>query len=490
SKHSVYSCQQTTRCKICKKRHHSLLHPRSIVQSADNEVGSDQSANSDVVVPTTSATQDEARNVVACFSRVDTQVLLATALVKIVSKAGKNITLRSLLDQGSQASFITEAAVQLLGLKKYSSRSQISGLGSDQAGSFTSKSVVFLKIQSLHDPNFVVDVKAHVLKKLTTFLPERKVVLPVLTELSKSDLADPTYTTPNKIDLLLGAKVYGMILEEGLIRGSSQSLVAQKTKLGWILSGEIESSGNNEKECCYSIVSLHSHCNENELLRKFWELESDNSNLNRKHLTPEEQRCEELFVATTKRDSFGRYVVKLPFRDQNPTCMYGNSRDIAARRFYLLEKRLLKNPKLKMDYSNVIKDYLDLGHMELVPDDERDNKNAVYLPHHPVIREDKSTTQTRVVFDASCKDCNGVSLNDDLMVGPTLQSDLRHLIMRWRLYPICLVADITKMYRQVKVFLKIQTFSVSCGVIQIIKKMTYNIIGYSQLLLGLLPHLI
>lgn len=78
-------------------------------------------------------------------------------------------------------------------------------------------------------------------------------------------------------------------------------------------------------------------------------------------------------------------------------------------------------------------------------------EKAVYLPHHAVVREDKSTTKVRVVFDASCKNENGVSLNDTLMVGPTLQPDLRHLIMGWRKHPVCLTADVVKMYRMVKV---------------------------------------
>ena len=46
-----------------------------------------------------------------------------------------------------------------------------------------------------------------------------------------------------------------------------------------------------------------------------------------------------------------------------------------------------------------------------------------YLPHHAVIREDKQTTKTRVVFDASERDLNGVSLNSCLEAGPALQPD-------------------------------------------------------------------
>ncbi|XP_052751427.1 uncharacterized protein LOC128200814 [Galleria mellonella] len=109
------------------------------------------------------------------------------------------------------------------------------------------------------------------------------------------------------------------------------------------------------------------------------------------------------------------------------------------------------DPNLKIKYAEVISEYLELGHMEKVPITEQDDPEAVYLPHHAVVREDRTTTKVRVVFDASCPGTNGVSLNQDLLVGPTLQADLRHLLIRWRRYPICLVSDIIKMYRQIKV---------------------------------------
>ncbi|XP_045541437.1 uncharacterized protein LOC123722922 [Papilio machaon] len=104
---------------------------------------------------------------------------------------------------------------------------------------------------------------------------------------------------------------------------------------------------------------------------------------------------------------------------------------------------------MKKEYVKVIDEYLDLGHMEKV--DDKETTDAVYLPHHAVVRNDKLTTKVRVVFDASCPGTNGASLNQDLLVGPALQPELRHILMNWRQFPICLGADIVKMYRQVKV---------------------------------------
>lgn len=433
--HSAYTCRVSTRCRVCKRKHHSLLHPKN-VKSTEPEDACESAAQS--------SSQDE--HLVTCFSNVHSQVLLATAMVTAESKSGNRCALRSLLDQGSQASFITESAVQLLGLKKVPNMSLISGLGSDQGASIASKYMVRIKIQSRLDSNFVVIVNAHVLKKLTTILPKTKLIQ-LWSSVSDVKLADPAYHIPSKIDLLLGADVYGQILIEGLIKGPPGYPVAQNTKFGWILSGQIGVSSNADSVVCHNIISTS---NDNELLKRFWEIESDEHSLSR-HLTPEEQRCEEIYMNTTKRDDSGRYIVRLPFRHTNPMTRFGNSCDIAVRRFNLLERKLSKSPTLKQQYSEVMQEYIRLGHMELVPPEQRNATGAVYLPHHAVIREDKITTKVRVVFDASCLDSSGVSLNSELMVGPTIQSDLRHIIMRWRLHPICLVADIVKMYRQIKV---------------------------------------
>ncbi|XP_046963315.1 uncharacterized protein LOC124532456 [Vanessa cardui] len=257
------------------------------------------------------------------------------------------------------------------------------------------------------------------------------------------------FNIPNKIDLLLGAEVYCQIITEGLMRGPPGTPIAQNTRLGWILSGQASCDRETNTSC--TIASLHTNITNEEFnLKQFWELESDNFTLE-KQLTPDEKRCEEIFQETTKRDDFGRYIVKLPFKEADPSCKYGNSREIALKRFLMLERRFIKSPHLKSEYTHVISEYLQLGHMEEVPTKEIKNPTAVYLPYHEVVREDKKTTKFRILFNASNRDNNGVSLNSNLLVGPTLQSDLRHILMRWRLHPICLTADIVKMYRQIKV---------------------------------------
>lgn len=71
--------------------------------------------------------------------------------------------------------------------------------------------------------------------------------------------------------------------------------------------------------------------------------------------------------------------------------------------------------------------------MEKIPKNEKETKRSVYLPHHAVVLNEKETSRTRVVFDASCKGINNISLNEELLAGPQLQEDLRNLLIKWRM---------------------------------------------------------
>ncbi|XP_055633964.1 uncharacterized protein LOC129774271 [Toxorhynchites rutilus septentrionalis] len=110
---------------------------------------------------------------------------------------------------------------------------------------------------------------------------------------------------------------------------------------------------------------------------------------------------------------------------------------------------LERKPELKPQYHDFIREYIALGHMTEVPDGDVDRPDACYLPHHPVVKESSSTTKVRVVFDGSAKTSSGHSLNEALLVGPVVQDELITIVLRFRQFPIALVADIDKMYRQV-----------------------------------------
>ena len=70
------------------------------------------------------------------------------------------------------------------------------------------------------------------------------------------------------------------------------------------------------------------------------------------------------------------------------------------------------------------------------------------LPHFPVIRPEKDTTKTRIVFDASAT-CEDISLNDVIHQGPKLQRDLFDVLLQFRRFPVAIVCDIAEMYLRI-----------------------------------------
>ena len=103
----------------------------------------------------------------------------------------------------------------------------------------------------------------------------------------------------------------------------------------------------------------------------------------------------------------------------------GESRSQAVCRFLSLERTL--RAKNQFDkFGEVMKEYFDLGHAELVPPEELNLPTSAvfYLPMHAVHKQSSMTTKIRAVFDASMKSASGVSPNDTLMVGPTVHPNL------------------------------------------------------------------
>ena len=65
-----------------------------------------------------------------------------------------------------------------------------------------------------------------------------------------------------------------------------------------------------------------------------------------------------------------------------------------------------------------------------------------------MIRPDKETTKTKIVFNASAT-CDGVSLNGVFHQGPKLQQDLFDELLRFSRFPVAVVCDIAEMYLRI-----------------------------------------
>lgn len=163
-------------------------------------------------------------------------------------------------------------------------------------------------------------------------------------------------------------------------------------------------------------------------------------------MTDDKQAAENSFVKSAKRCEDGKFIVDLPFKMEPSTNCLGQSREMAEKRLRSAQRRFIKNPEMKRLYDENLKEYLSLGHMKELGENEVPRN---FLPHHPVVKESSTTTKIRTVFDASAKTSNGRSSNDILYVGPTSQPDLFELLIQWRRYEFAFCGDIEKMYRQI-----------------------------------------
>ncbi|XP_065072720.1 uncharacterized protein LOC135697066 [Ochlerotatus camptorhynchus] len=115
-----------------------------------------------------------------------------------------------------------------------------------------------------------------------------------------------------------------------------------------------------------------------------------------------------------------------------------------------MQRQLQRDPEKYVLYHKYVEEFLENNHITRIAPDPNHPK-IIYLAHHGVIKAESSTTKLRVVFNAAKNSSNGLSLNDLLATGPIVQDTLYNLLMNFRLYPVVLTSDLTKMFLQVKV---------------------------------------
>ena len=433
--HTVEQCRSRFSCGHCKRRHHSSLcfskgkpqkNQTPKRQNQEKSAAALYSSN-DIEEEPVASTSTGIQSFVAASN---SQVLLPTALVQI-EHLKERFTFRALIDQGSQRSFLSEKVITKLQLPTIKRTCHVSGMG--QSSQISNKECIILLTSAKN--NFKAEINTVVLPKLTNWLPSSLITNLDFNEISGLDLADPQFWRPGPVDLVLGSDIYPQILLRDSIYPICGTLLAQKTVFGWYFSGPV--AQNHTQAFSVQVTSPEEDEEPlDNLLRKFWEQE-EVPNLPQR--APEDIFCEDLYQKTTYRDDNGKYVVKLPFKEDFPqNFQLGSSKKVAYAQFTRMEAKLTKTPELFQTYNSVLKEYLTLGHMEPAKSNSDIVENrkilSYYLPHHAVLRPESKTTKVRVVFNASQKTSSSLSLNDVLHTGPILQADVVVTLLNWRPY--------------------------------------------------------
>lgn len=413
----------SSKCKVCKISHNTILHLNKTLTSAAPSESSNVKDHSDVPSST----------IANCATKItSSHVLLSTAEVLIPDSSGTRHTARVLLDSASQSHFITKHFFSKLNIPKHNIDIHVSGIGK------TSSNINHCATVTLHSrcTNYSTSLSCLLIDTITENIPYQSFPKTLISIPQGINLADDHYNESRPIDLLLGANKFWELIMNGYIQLDRNGPILKNTTLGWILSGPIPIY--QHRILTHTVTSIENQ------IQALWNL--DEFSAPTTHFSESETYCNELFLNTTHRDPSGRLVVTIPFKEN---CLQlGDSKTVALKRFYSLERRFQREPELKENYVQFMREYIKLNHMTKLNSSNL-NSPHYFLPHHPIIKNSSSTTKLRVVFDGSQKTDNGISLNDVQHTGPALQADIFAILLRFRQHTYIVTSDVEKMYRQI-----------------------------------------
>ncbi|XP_077292722.1 uncharacterized protein LOC143915784 [Arctopsyche grandis] len=392
SSHKITNCKSNYNCLRCKQNHHTLLHQ-------DDTFSSNNTGRKSINAHSTHFSQRE--------------IILPTVQVDIITSNGTVVKGRTLLDSGSQVNYVTTSFAKKNNFKLEKISQKIVGIANQES---SIRHITKVTIRS-STTNYSTKVLCLVLPEITGEIPTVKLDQQLISIPAGIKLSDPLWNKPTPIDFLLGAEICVHAMKAGTIQLGKGMPILKDTEFGWTIVGPYPEVNNAPGKSHIGLSQLDSH------IQNFWMIDQVPMV---KHQSLEEKRCEEHFQAHTSRDKNGRFCVALPYK--NSPVVLGSSLHIAEKRHKTLERRFLANNNLKMEYNKVLEEYINLGHMSECEPPEAHEVHC-YLPHHVVVKESSLTTKYRVVFDASAKTTSNISLNNILMVGPSVQSDWLNLFL-------------------------------------------------------------
>ncbi|XP_058827483.1 uncharacterized protein LOC131687421 [Topomyia yanbarensis] len=225
--------------------------------------------------------------------------------------------------------------------------------------------------------------------------------------------------------------------------------VAVRSTLGWAVYGPSQSvlmeSGFHGLHDCQRVIDDEL----NELMRQQYLLEETVVCTLPLPESTDDIRAREILEQTTRRIG-NRFETGLIWKSDD--FEFPDSWGMAVRRLKGLEVKLTKDPELRENVFQQIREYLTKGYAHKATERELDAANPKrvwYLPIN-VVTHPKKPEKKRLVWDAAAR-VEGVSLNSQLMKGPDLLRSLPSVICTFRERPIAFGGDIRKMFHQVQI---------------------------------------
>ena len=431
SEHLAKMCKSSYKCRKYNGKHHiSICTFEKRDDSAKTE------------------SQNDTEETITNFSNNKNTILLQTssAVVSNLNSSERKTTLL-LLDSGSQRSYILEKLRNELNLPTLRrERLFIKTFGKCKGVDVVSLNVI--------TSNKTITIEAICTPDICDPLANRnvKAVSTNHNHLKNLKLPDSSNNDTKSVNILIGLDYYYLFVTGDIIRREPNEPIALNSIFGCILCGTFveTTQANLNVTHLFHVNTLGNKTGG--ITEEGNPFEFDITYDTRVQMFPKEDH-KHIFEDFEKNIQFknNRYITKLPIRKTDD--MLPDNYILANNRLINLEEQLDRNKKRFVDYDKMIQDYLKEGIVEQI--DHFDNNTILgrvhYLPHRGVVREDYDTTKLCIVFDASAKIRNELSLNDILYSGPCLLPYLYDILLRFRTGKIGLVGDIKQAFLQVEI---------------------------------------
>ena len=444
--HRFSNCFRKLSCGKCKRLHPTVMHK----EESDAGTGQRSSVgdSGDQSPSVKNGRLDVSASEVSAGVKGNSSAMMAILPVKMWNAdCSRSVVTYAFLDMGSSATFCTPGLLRALDVDGVATQLTMTTATTENQG-VSSNLVKGLKISDIEANNVMDLPTSYTLGRIPVDVRD----IATSTDLEKWPHLQEVVPCPldAEIEVLIGANCPQALIPLEVRSGEEGCPFAIRTALGWVVYGprlrgqtaslpakvnRIHVPVNVEQDLHSKFVALYNQ-----------EFGCDNSTADVGFSV--EDKAWLKTVESGIRHVSGHYEIPLPLKNEAPL---PNNKEQAEKRAEYLKRRMAKDEKYHEDYKNFVNHLIEKNYAERVQNSDVGitRGRTWYIPHHGVYHPMKPK-KIRVVYDCSAK-YRGISLNCRLLQGPNLTSSLLGVLLRFREKPIAVMADIEKMFYQVRV---------------------------------------
>ena len=367
--------------------------------------------------------------------------------VKVMDSGGTPVEMLAMIDSGSNTTLLSKNAAERLGIIGTATHLTMNLAGGEKR-SETSE-IIEITVASTTEEDIRKTLEVYTIKRPCS--AAKTISKGTIEHFSHlKPVANKLHLSGGSIDLLIGTNFVDAFVDIHTLSGEPGEPIAKRNCFGWYVLGQI----NSPSIQCVQVGTVSTEDDIKKLIYqdtlgvKPTELCTCSENVLR-----ENKFVKSLSDSTTLVD--GRIQVRMPWNENGPPKR--SNYDIAFKRMQSAEKSFQRKECLAIVNDEVQK-LLEQDFVIKVPTEEVDHSQPEwYLPLQAVFTPER-TTKVLLVFDASSKGHDGLSLNDHLEKGPNYINSLPNVLMAWRWNEVAYSGDIRKMFNQVLVHPDDQVF--------------------------------